>query len=177
MDSKKKIIIKEIYYWKENNLLPEIYCNFLLRLYSEGEEIEKHDANQMIQYFKAMLMILLALLLIALSFVVIYFTQFSPSMQILIMVGITGTLFFVCYKLLKRDLLLAHIYVMVTAFMSFITVLHMHSLYFDNNHLYLGVFIFILCLTWVYIGYRFKLQYLCIAGGVGIVLFFIFQFM
>ena len=35
-ENRKQIIIKEIGYWKNNKLLPEQYCNFLLALYTEG---------------------------------------------------------------------------------------------------------------------------------------------
>lgn len=33
-----KIIIEEIEYWKKYNLLPEQYCDYLLTLYTKGEE-------------------------------------------------------------------------------------------------------------------------------------------
>src|SRR5690625_4949745 len=32
-----EIIIKEINYWKEHKLLPDVYCDFLLALYTQGE--------------------------------------------------------------------------------------------------------------------------------------------
>ena len=35
-ENRKQIIIKEIGYWKNNKLLPEQYCDFLLALYTEG---------------------------------------------------------------------------------------------------------------------------------------------
>ena len=37
-ETRKKIIIQEIKYWKKSKLLPEKYCDFLLTLYSGGEE-------------------------------------------------------------------------------------------------------------------------------------------
>ncbi|MFC5604062.1 hypothetical protein [Sporosarcina koreensis] len=44
---RKKIIMAEINYWKQNKLLPEHYCNFLITLYSQGDleqEISATDA-------------------------------------------------------------------------------------------------------------------------------------
>ncbi|MCM3710868.1 hypothetical protein [Sporosarcina luteola] len=44
---RKKIIIAEINYWKQNKLLPEHYCDFLLTLYTQGDhelEISATDA-------------------------------------------------------------------------------------------------------------------------------------
>ena len=35
---RKRIIISEIKYWKNNKLLPEHYCDFLITLYAQGEE-------------------------------------------------------------------------------------------------------------------------------------------
>lgn len=34
---RKNIIIQEIHFWKENKMLPEHYCNYLLALYTKGE--------------------------------------------------------------------------------------------------------------------------------------------
>lgn len=43
MDARRKaIIINEIIYWKESNLLPDQYCDYLLALYTEGTD-EKSD--------------------------------------------------------------------------------------------------------------------------------------
>lgn len=44
VDEQRKItIINEIRYWKDNHLLPEHYCDFLMALYTEGEQ-DKADA-------------------------------------------------------------------------------------------------------------------------------------
>lgn len=44
---RKKIIMTEINYWKQNKLLPEHYCDFLITLYTQGnheQEISAEDA-------------------------------------------------------------------------------------------------------------------------------------
>lgn len=41
-ERRKKIILSEIKYWKQNHLLPDHYCDFLSTLYAEGEESETH---------------------------------------------------------------------------------------------------------------------------------------
>ena len=44
---RKKIIMTEINYWKQNKLLPEHYCDFLITLYTQGNhehEIRAVDA-------------------------------------------------------------------------------------------------------------------------------------
>ena len=40
---KKQIILNEILFWKQNKLLPEQYCDFLLKLYTEGEDIKQQE--------------------------------------------------------------------------------------------------------------------------------------
>ncbi|WP_440898184.1 hypothetical protein ACS127_15190 [Amphibacillus sp. Q70] len=43
---RKATIINEIKYWKENRLLPDEYCDYLLALYTEGEEnLEETEAQ------------------------------------------------------------------------------------------------------------------------------------
>ncbi|PKC51915.1 hypothetical protein RhiirA1_482678 [Rhizophagus irregularis] len=36
-NTRKQIILNEILFWKQNKLLPEHYCDFLMTLYTEGE--------------------------------------------------------------------------------------------------------------------------------------------
>lgn len=45
-EERRTIIINEIKYWKKNQLLPEHYCNFLLMLYTEGEEIPEEEQKK-----------------------------------------------------------------------------------------------------------------------------------
>jgi uncharacterized membrane protein (DUF485 family) len=40
---KKEVILNEISFWKKNKLLPEHYCDFLMTLYSEGQEVEENN--------------------------------------------------------------------------------------------------------------------------------------
>lgn len=53
-DQRKKIIIAEINYWKQNKLLPEHYCDFLITLYSQGDHDEEISATQAILSKKKM---------------------------------------------------------------------------------------------------------------------------
>ena len=41
---RKRMIISEIKYWKQNKLLPEHYCDFLITLYAQGED-ENRNKN------------------------------------------------------------------------------------------------------------------------------------
>ncbi|MEM5598685.1 hypothetical protein AAHB53_24595 [Niallia circulans] len=45
-DQRKTIIVKEIAYWKENKMLPEHYCDYLLTLYTEGNGVEENTISK-----------------------------------------------------------------------------------------------------------------------------------
>lgn len=42
---RKKIIMAEINYWKQNKLLPEHYCDFLITLYTQGDHEQEISAT------------------------------------------------------------------------------------------------------------------------------------
>src|SRR5699024_12207133 len=75
-NERSKIIIREIHYWKEHNLLPEVYCDFLLALYTQGERKVQKISPLLI--FNTILL----LPLIPISLVVIYHTEIHPILQI-----------------------------------------------------------------------------------------------
>lgn len=78
-DNRKEIIVKEIQYWKETKLLPEQYCNFLLALYTEGEQINgKKVGKRSIK--KKFLLAYTPLLLVPFG-IFIYFTELSFFLQ------------------------------------------------------------------------------------------------
>ena len=71
-DERTKTIVREIKYWKQYRLLPDEYCDFLLALYTQGET-EKEQPNKDVHHPLFYLWMCLSLLLLPLSFLVIYF--------------------------------------------------------------------------------------------------------
>ena len=108
-ENRKQIIIKEIGYWKNNKLLPEQYCDFLLALYTEGtglNEINNRSKNRKKMF--------LWLLNNSNYYIFIYFTELSFILQIVfsivfILIGIYLTFY------LKRKGLLFHIPLIISA--------------------------------------------------------------
>ena len=45
-DSRKDLIVNEIQLWKQANMLPEHYCDYLLALYTEGDVMEQSDQKK-----------------------------------------------------------------------------------------------------------------------------------
>ncbi|WP_096188370.1 hypothetical protein [Evansella halocellulosilytica] len=180
MDERKKMIVNEIKYWRENNLLPDTYCDFLLQLYTEGHEgvqdtkEKKRATFLIIDYLRPLTYSLFMLVMIALTFLVIYFTQFSNTLQIVVLsfvfvIAFVGSIYFHW-----KDMLIVHVYVISATFLSFILLLQIVQLVAPEQPLFLGFTIAALCSIWVYCGWRWKYQYLYIAGGTGILLFFSF---
>lgn len=87
---RRQIIVREIDHWRRSKLLPDQYCDFLLNLYADPEEIVKpgpptHTVGKAIaavqratgkQWFLTFGTFTL------ISFVVLYFSRFHPAMQI-----------------------------------------------------------------------------------------------
>src|SRR4051812_44543873 len=87
-ENRKQIIIKEIGYWKNNKLLPEHYCDFLMALYTEGTGLQEINNSSKIRKKN-----LLWLLIIPVIVFTLYFTELSLILQmvffiILILLGI-----------------------------------------------------------------------------------------
>ncbi|WP_156323827.1 hypothetical protein [Bacillus sp. JCM 19034] len=47
---RKEIVIEEIKHWRKSKLLPEHYCDFLLTLYSEGNDRETKTLSKKISF-------------------------------------------------------------------------------------------------------------------------------
>ncbi|MEH6940009.1 hypothetical protein V7056_19515, partial [Bacillus sp. JJ664] len=83
---RKQIIIKEIKFWKENRMLPEQYCDYLLSIYTEGE---LRDNSQVFGYHKLWALLgVLPILMIPFVTYILYFTELSLNLQILIFLSV-----------------------------------------------------------------------------------------
>lgn len=77
-----RIILKEIHHWKQNRLLPEVYCDFLIALYTNGEGIEgdvKTKEKTPVSIYIYLLFLVSSLLF---SFCVIYIITFPTFMTL-----------------------------------------------------------------------------------------------
>ncbi|MDW0117374.1 hypothetical protein QTL97_10545 [Sporosarcina thermotolerans] len=111
-NQRKKTIITEIKYWKENKLLPEHYCDYLITLYTQGEQEENINASDAILpkrkkklnksfIFLHLIYILSGLILLAVSLKVwaIYFEGQTTLLTLLL--ALNCLLWFVMGRLLK----------------------------------------------------------------------------
>ncbi|MFD2446093.1 hypothetical protein ACFSO7_19215 [Bacillus sp. CGMCC 1.16607] len=159
---RKKIIIKEIEYWKESSLLPEHYCNFLLTLYSEGN----HPGTELKSKKQGNWSISLFLMAIA-SVFVIYFTELSFILQISIylfylLCGI------ILIKYFFKKGILSHLSFVFSALVFLLATIQIVSHTYPNNTLFLYISLILNCLMWVATGVKFKLIYFTISGLLGL---------
>lgn len=167
-DNRIETIIKEINYWKEHNLLPVVYCNFLLALYTKGEEVTPPVTQTKGEKITLIMKTVLLLLLLPFTFLVLYFTQFQPLLQIsIIFLFITYSLWlYANFKHQKQSLY--HLALGIT-----ITVLLIVSVYFTAAYTDKQIFIYFVLITnfflWFLMGYIKKVSYLTVSAILGIV--------
>lgn len=170
---RKEIIMNEIKHWKKSKLLPEHYCDFLLTLYSEGDEQFEPEQEKAVAKFKLLSVVFVQICLL-LSVVVIYFTDFFVVMQIGICVLFIGITIFAAYKMASYSVLLSHFYYLVAAIILFLLMVYCTSIMFVNNQIAMGAVIFFTCIVWLTIGLKWKMSYFTIAGIGGFLLFALF---
>ncbi|WP_080845018.1 hypothetical protein [Cytobacillus gottheilii] len=162
---RKSIIINEINYWKKNRLLPEQYCDYLLALYTEGnqpKEDRKVVNGKMLKSVN-----LLFLLLIPMSVFLLYFTELSIILQTafaILFIFLGATLFF---YFSKKEIIL-HIPIITSTLIYLFFSVEIVTVYFPNQSLPLYMNLISNCLIWVLLGWKWRLIYLRISGFLGI---------
>lgn len=175
MDEKRKaIIINEIQYWKDSNLLPSKYCNFLLTLYLEGEELkETHEGKRFRNIWT-----IFSFVIIQLSFVitalVIYFTDFSNGLQMLI-----GLIFSIIVLIIAKQtridsFLLKQFYYFKGALILFLLTIEAAVYYSSGNNIVLSAAVIFNCVVWFFAGAKWKMRFFTISAILGLVVLGIF---
>ncbi|WP_216830038.1 hypothetical protein [Alkalihalobacterium elongatum] len=174
---RKEIIIKEIRYWKQTRLLPEQYCNYLLTLYSEGEEdymkVEDGTTSSR-RYIKSILTFFLVQILLMISVVVIYFTDFPFLLQMASGIFCGVIILKIAKKTLNTLPHLAHLYFLISAITMLLILVQITQQVLPGNRIIMLLVILINCSSWLLIGMKFKLKYFIIAGSTGIILGIVF---
>jgi len=170
-DHRKKIIVNEINYWKQNRMLPGHYCDFLLNLYTEGIS-EAVPAAKKSQFAVPNILTVFLLGLLSLSVLLFYFTELSFiwQMTIIILFGISSLISGI-YLISKSYLRL--IPLLATALILLIITIQAAEISFPNNTYILYFVTVANCLLWVIAGVKWKMISFKISGIAGIVLLFI----
>lgn len=173
-NQRKKIILNEITFWKQNKLLPEHYCDFLSTLYTEGnhgEEQAKPTAgasikgkekrkNRTLSFVFISIAILMVIMLFALEFE-------------WLVIGIVGTVaiggFVATLVLANKKNALAPMIQVATALLFLGVTVKTCITYFAGNNTALYGALAINCVLWLISGLLTKLHYFTVSGIFGLV--------
>lgn len=182
---KKQIIISEIQYWKENKLLPAQYCDFLIMLYAQGEEVEEHDEKPALVQerrkakTKQLLILFASLLLAGAAAAVMFMFDKYPEATLSAAAALAVIfLFAVSRKSFIKKGIAPFLYI-ATAFLLLMMSLKIWTAYFNGDTTLLVGLLVLNCSLWLFTGRLLKLLYFTISGALGllvIVAFLILSF-
>ncbi|WP_100010629.1 hypothetical protein [Lentibacillus sediminis] len=169
-DDRKAIIIKEINYWKEHNLLPRMYCDFLLALYTQGEELneEAKTGNTNKRILLYVFPLILQILMVPFAFVVIYFTEFAAVLQMALLLFFSAYSLWMAVYLKESSGFFQHMALSLCLLLIMLTAVFAASLISTSVWLTLSI-ILVNFLLWMVISYKKNVKYLRILAGLGIV--------
>ena len=172
---RKKIILNEILFWKQNKLLPEHYCDFLATLYSEGNNLEEleeahHKRAVLPSEKRKMLLVGLSLFIGIFALLVVYFTVPALTMILTIIVAIAAIVLFVmAFQAAKKNGLLALVFHVFAAILLFSASIQIYMVYFSGNNIALFSLIAANCIVWLWSGIKMRLLYFTISGALGLI--------
>lgn len=181
-ERRKTIILSEIKYWKQNNLLPDHYCDFLSTLYAKGAEDEAKEVKKSASVLhrekrkKRFPLISVAVF----SLVIAAFMQFWND-EISLYLGAISIVVLLGYATVKsaRSTVVLPFTYIASAFLLLILSLKIWSLFFEAEPMLLIGLLILNCVMWLFAGRFLKLLYFTLSGSVGLVCiigFLIFQF-
>lgn len=177
---RKITIINEIVYWKQHKLLPEHYCDFLLALYTEGEEpttiIEQQRKGGTFSKVVERFQIALLYLLLPFSFIVIYFTEFHVNLQLVILILLFSYSVAVAKYYKNKRAVYFHSAFITSLFIGLLLSLVISNIWFIHS---IATAIVIACnfIIWIFLGYKFKIKYIAFIGALGVIFVFLYYFL
>ncbi|RFU71702.1 hypothetical protein D0469_00920 [Peribacillus saganii] len=165
--TRKKIIINEILYWKKARLLPEQYCDYLLALYSEGEEIEVKTRDGKNTFLRMLPYLAIAIIVIG-AICLTNFTQLPFKMQIAISAAAALLLLLFVYLFSSRKPLMQVSLIGASLMILAATVDSVEG-FAPKNNTVLYSSLLANCLVWWGFGRKLSLLYFTIAGILGTV--------
>ncbi|MHA6250955.1 hypothetical protein [Oceanobacillus sp. CAU 1775] len=170
-DNRITVIVNEIEYWREHKILPEQQCDFLLALYTQGEELpkeklisRKHSNLQLSRLTQLVLLVLL----VPMAFLILYFTEFNLYYKIIALSLFLSYSIWMFITNKKHKTLSFHLSLMISLLLILLICLLVTTLFFENPFI-ISIIIVLNFIVWYIIGRRFKLVYLLITSILGII--------
>ncbi|PLR93834.1 hypothetical protein [Bacillus sp. T33-2] len=169
---RKSIIVQEITYWKKNRLLPDQYCDYLLALYTGGDEpaVEptSKKSGKMVFFSGSLLMLL------PLSAFLIYFTELSFILQITFYILMAGICFGAVYYYSKMDRSI-QLPMIVSALLLLMGSAEVADRLWSHPLTIYSV-LALNCLVWTFTGLKLKLLSFKVSGPVGLLVLAVVMF-
>ncbi len=176
---KKGILIKEITFWKMNKLLPEHYCDFLLTLYTGGDEVhtESNEERARVRvlpkdWIFSLLGAIFAILMIVAMYVLSTKYMFIP---ILLSVAAIVGILYVTFRKTTGQTMRAITYAVAALLLLALSV-RLTMLFAEGNDLALYSVLIANCVVWLVSGTKMKLLFFTISGYLGLVVIILFGF-
>ncbi|MFJ8236919.1 hypothetical protein ACIQ34_14520 [Ureibacillus sp. NPDC094379] len=172
---RKRIILNEILFWKQNKLLPEQYCDFLMTLYTEGndEELEQEFSHKKAVKSKEKrrtMIIYLFVLLVSIALLAILFMNSQGTEVMILLIGVLSIAFIIsAFKVARKKNLLAPLYQVAAALLIFGLSVKVSLTYFEQKEWVLYVLLIANCLFWLLSGLKLKLLYFTVSGALGLI--------
>ncbi|WRP05304.1 hypothetical protein U9J35_15435 [Rossellomorea aquimaris] len=171
-NSRKELIVNEIQLWKQANMLPEHYCDYLLALYTEGDGMEHSDQKNVKK--KTMLKdFFVSICAIFISLFVIYFTELSIVLQTTILASFVGLLVGIGIYYTKKQFSPLLLY-MTAACILLLASIEITEELFGGSSFGMYVTLFLNCFLWISAGLKWRMGYFSLSGLAGGVLLIIF---
>ncbi|MBA9025462.1 hypothetical protein [Peribacillus huizhouensis] len=162
-EMRKKVIIQEIIYWKKNRLLPDQYCDYLLALYSGGEEVKScTNLTKTTNYLYSIIGLLLLLTLF-----LNYFTQLAVGLQM----GLTYFLLFAlisCTIFFYKKKFYYHFPLIGSAIVLLLVTIRTADFIASEQVIVLYILLIVNCLIWLVLGKKLNLIYFLVSGFLGL---------
>ena len=172
---RKKIILNEILFWKQSKLLPEQYCDFLMTLYTEGnddglEEEVSHKKAVKSKEKRRMVIIYFFVLLVSITLLAILFMTAQATEVMILFIGLLSIAFIIiAFKVAREKNLLAPLFQVAAALLIFGLSVKISLTYFEQKEWVLYALLIANCLLWLLSGLKLKLLYFTVSGALGLI--------
>ena len=170
MDStRKKVILNEIYFWKQNNMLPEHYCDYLIALYLKGDEDQRPQEKQRKKIDGETVFGILMIGIMSTSIFITHFTELPFMIQSVILSFFVVIL--ICPAIYYRKKEKSPLLIYITgAFLFLLYTVEINEILYPNNVVSLYINLLLHCFMWIFIGLWRKIPFFTFAG-VGAIIF------
>ncbi|MFC4558839.1 hypothetical protein ACFO3D_11545 [Virgibacillus kekensis] len=167
-DKRIATIVEEIGYWKEHKLLPDMYCDFLLALYTNGEYSEEPQKGKISRIALVNLVQLTMLfLLLPFSFVTIYLTEFHFILQsgFLILFALYAFWMSRTYRVKRSKVY--HLALLIHLLLILLLCVHISTALVLEQGIQIAL-ILVNMVFWYFLGQKYRINYLRIVSGISV---------